>query len=467
MKPGHPHRRCLLLLAVLGFLTGWTGIASVSADETTEIVVLYTSDEHGWIEGSDDSDSAAELRGLWAEREGLGTNDNLLILSGGDMWTGPAISTWAEGASTVDVMNTMGYHAAALGNHEFDFGTDVLEQRAGEAQFPFLAANLVERSTGDIPAFARPYTILDVADVRVGVIGLAYQQTSQIVRRAFVEPFAFTDYEPALRRSVPEVRAAGADVVLVISHLCPRESGGLVELARELGVSMIGGGHCESGVARVVRGVATVESGGRFASYARVAIAVGPDGEVRVSSVDLIRNAGGRPDQAVQAVVDRWRSEADAVLVETIGYSSRTVRRSDQLYRFILSSWLRFVPADVALSNRGGFRQAIPAGPIRVETILGVLPFENEIVRVELTGRELLDVIAANDPAVVGVQNIAPDELYRVLVNDYMYEGGDRYRLYEYDPDGYRTGIGWREPVITHLRELETSADDPLQNYLR
>ena len=82
---------------------------------------MYTNDEHGLMEATESSGGAAGLMGLWREQEGYSENGPYLILSGGDMWTGPAISTWFKGESMVNVMNGMQYDAAAIGNHEFDF----------------------------------------------------------------------------------------------------------------------------------------------------------------------------------------------------------------------------------------------------------------------------------------------------------------------------------------------------------
>ena len=90
--------------------------------------VLYTNDEHGWMEGMQSGQGAAELLGLWRTKQGYRPDGPFLILSGGDNWTGPAISTWFDGQSMVEVMNAMGYKASVIGNHEFDFGLDGLNK---------------------------------------------------------------------------------------------------------------------------------------------------------------------------------------------------------------------------------------------------------------------------------------------------------------------------------------------------
>ncbi|MBT8395898.1 MAG: hypothetical protein KJN92_02980, partial [Gemmatimonadetes bacterium] len=152
---------------------------SSSGPEPTErtLTVLYTNDEHGWLEEGSGTDGPAKLMGLWRNAEGYRESGDFLILSGGDNWTGPAISTWFQGESTVDVMNVMGYSATAIGNHEFDFTVDGLRARASQATFPFLAANIRLKGTNTSPDFATPYVIRNVNGIRVGLVGLASQST--------------------------------------------------------------------------------------------------------------------------------------------------------------------------------------------------------------------------------------------------------------------------------------------------
>ena len=146
-------------------------------EDTQNIIILYTNDEHGWIEKSDYTDGAANMMGLWRDNEGYDGEDRYLIISGGDNWTGPAISTWFEGESTIDVMNAMEYDASAIGNHEFDFKVDGLYDRIEQADFPYLSANIREKASGEIPDFATPYIIKDIDGLMIGIIGLTTTTT--------------------------------------------------------------------------------------------------------------------------------------------------------------------------------------------------------------------------------------------------------------------------------------------------
>jgi len=198
------------------------------AAQPKRLTILYTNDEHGWLVAQQNKDGssvggAAEMLGRWREQESYTPNGPFLVLSGGDMWTGPAISTWFNGDSAAEVMNLMGYQAAAVGNHEFDFGLDVVSRHAKDAKFPFLSANLVKKGTTEPPDFVRPYTVVDVDGVRVGIIGLTTRSTPVTTNPKNVAEFSFLPYADALTRTVPEVKAAGADVIVALAHVCGLE----------------------------------------------------------------------------------------------------------------------------------------------------------------------------------------------------------------------------------------------------
>lgn len=451
-----------------------------TSDSVRQLTILYTNDEHGWMEESDDSGGAAGLLGLWREKEGYTEDGPFLILSGGDMWTGPAISTWFDGESMADVMNVMGYHAAAIGNHEFDFGPDGLGERAAQSEFPFLSANIRKKTTGDVPENIIPYVVEEVAGVNVGLIGLTTLRTPLTTKPENVADFDFVPYAQALEEIVPQVEADGAELLVIVGHICYDEMRGLAPLAADLGITVIGGGHCNERVSRVIDGVALIEAGAHMAAYAKVDI----DYDTVTDTVlgvepSTHNNRGGTADSAVAAVVDQWRGRTDEALAFGIGYVEREIgRSSNALHNMVTDAWLAAYPnADVALTNRGGFRQPIPPGEITLATIVGVLPFNNVLVDVQLTGAQLIENIECCNPVLSGMTAIGdyalsdgtpvdPDATYHVLVNDFMYTGGDDFAFQQHDPDAYNTGIDWRQPVIDWVTQLKTSPDNPLDPYL-
>ncbi len=291
---------CVLLAAACN-----AGPASPDGDGNVLITILYTNDEHGWISESAATDGAAKLRGLWRDVEGYDGSDGFLVLSGGDNWTGPAVSTQFEGASTVEVMNVMGYDATAIGNHEFDFTVDRLRDRITEAQFPYLSANIRIAGSDDVPDFATPYVIREVSGVSVGLVGLTTRTTP--LYSTHVADYDFIPYEEALEEWVPRAWGDGAEIILVIGHVCHEVMSGIAPAAQRLGVSMIGGGHCHELVAETSHGVVLIQAGARMEFYSKLEIEFDLDeGIVRTLTHSTVSNAGGSADPEVAAVVMKW-----------------------------------------------------------------------------------------------------------------------------------------------------------------
>jgi len=452
--------------------------------EVMTLTVLYTNDEHGWMEGVDDGRGAAELAGLW--RKNYSDSDEILILSGGDNWTGPAISTWFKGEGMVETMNVMEYTASALGNHEFDFGLDILEERINQANYPFLGANIRYKSNGSVPIDLgiQPYMIVDVAGLKVGVIGLANVDTPSTTNPNNVVDFVFLDYAETLREFVPEIWSAGADLIFVPSHLCTWELAPLARDVKDLGITLFGGGHCHEEYSNLIEGSVILSGGSYLSSYAYATFEVDTTNiEILDADYDVVENTGGLPDPQVAEIIDYWSKAAADELNIVIGYLDIEIsQRSDEMAALITNSWLLAYPADVALTNWGGMRDRIPPGEITISTIIGVMPFDNVLVEVELTGEQLNQILSFGNglPPVSGVHRgvgqwmldktgepIDPDANYSLLVTDFLYAGGDDYfMLSEYDPEAYNTAISWRQPIIDWILAQDSSAENPIESII-
>lgn len=441
------------------------------------ITVIYTGDEHGWMSADEGHGGAAVLHRKWRDEYGLDSNANVLLLSGGDMWTGPAISTWFAGESMLATMNMMGYDAAAIGNHEFDFGLEALNTRREQSDFPFLAANLRNISDNNIPEFANPYTILEVSDdIRIGVIGLSSLSTPYTTHPDNVSGFQFVNYESALTEIMPELNLHDVDFKFIIGHLCQNEMIDLREYAATQNVILIGGGHCHELSADVTDGIAILSGGSEFRQFAWAEIVYDPvNDQLMDLSSGTASNNYSIGSAVIDSVVTHWEAEMDGSLALEIGFARNTIREgSPELANLITDSWLiSFPDAQIALTNYGGIRQDIPSGNITLETIVGVLPFQNTIYQMELPGSAVMSV--ANGMAMGGINNwnglqfmeglpLHPDSTYIVLTNSYLYSVTDVFQTA--DPNAYDTSVQYRQPAIEWIQSLETSTEDPLNNYL-
>ena len=451
---------------------------------TTELLIIYTNDEHGWMEGVEDGRGAAEIVSLWREM-GCGV-DNCLILSGGDMWTGPAVSSWLDGESMVEVMNAMGYAAAAVGNHEFDFGLERLLTNAGLSEFPFVSANIRRKAEGGIPTEwgIEPFTLVERAGVTIGVVGLSTQRTPQTTLPTNVADFEFIDYAEALAEVVPQARAAGADLIIVPTHICRNELTQLITdpLFTDLLITALGGGHCNELFATVEDEQAVLIGGSHLQSFASARLTLDADGNVTDIETTIHENVGGETDTEVASIVAKWRAVADEELGRVIGYLDAPLERRGQAMQDLITySWLDGVPsADIAVTNLGGMRAEFAAGELMLGDIVTVMPFNNVIVEVVLTGAEFKQIFGLRpDVAIAGASRsglrwelddgtpLEDKASYVVLVNDFMYAGGDEFGgIAAADPEGYNTAIDWRQPVIDWIEVVGSSAEKPLNDQI-
>jgi len=471
---------CWVLVAAGCSLVAGSKFDAKQTETLRHIIVLYTNDEHGWMDPYQNTGGAAGMMRLWRQREGLRADGPFLILSGGDMWTGPALSTVWEGESMAEVMNVMGYDAAAIGNHDFDFGLEALKERATQSAFPFLSANMRDADTGEVPDFALPYVMTEVNGIQVGLIGMTTIETKVDTQPSYVAGIDFLPYRDVLPEIAARVRKEGAELLLVIGHLCAGESRALAPVVAEHDIHFIGGGHCHQETNEVVDGVQLVESGFFMRGYTRVDILFDTEKDkIEEIQSSFIRNDSRRGDPEIAALIESWRERTDQRLWEAIGYADSPIdRKSSEMAALLLEPWLRAWPeADVALASPRYVQQDLYPGEIMPATILGLLSTNNELVEVELTGAQLVDTIEARHPLAAGVEELGgyrleggppidPEGIYRVLVPEALYWGGDYYEFFKFDPNPTYTGIDWRQPPIDWIRSVGSSQREPISDFL-
>lgn len=201
------------------------------------LVVVSTTDLHGWFAGH--QDAVPPYGGLplfagFVEALREANPGRVVVLDSGDLFQGTLESNLFEGEPVVRGYNAIGYTAAAVGNHEFDFGPvgpdpvplnpgqdplGALKRNASLAAFTFLSANMTEKATGRTPAWAKGSMIADVAGVKLGVIGLSTPDTPNTTVFANVAALEFGDPVAATVREAAALRASGADAVIVIAHM--------------------------------------------------------------------------------------------------------------------------------------------------------------------------------------------------------------------------------------------------------
>lgn len=473
---------------------GTAGTAYTSSIATVSVIAF--SDFHGWLLPLEPKGftkyygGIANIEALIREKERL-TPATAIILDNGDMWTGPTESTLLRGEPVIAAYNALGLTAANIANHEFDFGLDVLKARISEAQFPFLAANITTAGTSEVPSFAKPWIIVERDGVKVGIVGLSFADTPRTTLAKHVAGLDFQPYKETLLRVVPEVRAAGAEVVVVMFHDTVEEVKKVIEQVPELGIGAVIAGQNHRKEDTQVNGTPVVNPGPFGRSYVRFDLRVERAGRKLVRStfqvVDVTGEVGApahRVSPELVALVEGARQKAAAMSGQVLGKLAKPLPvgtfADSPLGHVIVDAWLSAMPkADFAVCNHGAIRQPLGAGPVTIGDLLAVLPFENNLYVVKVTGKQLKDTLTLDAPVVAGLtwkyredkkgrtivsvldrvgKPIEDGKTYKVVINDFMYFGGDGYKFREFDAAPEDTGLSLREPVMRTLRLAESSA---------
>jgi 5'-nucleotidase/UDP-sugar diphosphatase len=473
---------------------GTAGTAYTSSIATVSVIAF--SDFHGWLLPLEPKGftkyygGIANIEALIREKEQL-TPATAIILDNGDMWTGPTESTLLRGEPVIAAYNALGLTAANIANHEFDFGLDVLKARISEAQFPFLAANITTAGTSEVPSFAKPWIIVERDGVKVGIVGLSFADTPRTTLAKHVAGLDFQPYKETLLRVVPEVRAAGAEVVVVMFHDTVEEVKKVIEQVPELGIGAVIAGQNHRKEDAQVNGTPVVNPGPFGRSYVRFDLRVERAGRKLVRStfqvVDVTGEVGApayRVSPELVALVEGARQKAAAMSGQVLGKLAKPLPvgtfADSPLGHVIVDAWLSAMPkADFAVCNHGAIRQPLGAGPVTIGDLLAVLPFENNLYVVKVTGKQLKDTLTLDAPVVAGLtwkyredkkgrtivsvldrvgKPIEDGKTYKVVINDFMYFGGDGYKFREFDAAPEDTGLSLREPIMRTLRLAESSA---------
>jgi len=277
-----------------------------------ELTIFYTNDEHGWIDSTYYSNGAANMMGWWINEENYNGEESYLILSGGDNWHGPPISSNFKGKSVVSVMNAMGYDCATIGNHEFEYGIQNLYDRIDQANFPYISSNIRIKNTNDIPYFATPYTIKKINDITVGIVGLTPIGTNNLTVTEYVDNYEFIDYLTALEEIVPQVKSEGVELIILAAHVTYATLIDLAPSLTELGIQIAGGGHCHRKIDPQLVStdngeLAVFQSYAKMQSYVRVDIEFDKIGKKVISfNMNNHINSKTHKDTIVQNVVKYW-----------------------------------------------------------------------------------------------------------------------------------------------------------------
>ena len=485
--------------------------------DLTIITTMSTSDIHGHMTPYTPSGSAIEVGGsakaAWLFQEAERRNPNTLILDGGDSPYNTDLANISLGQSSVDVMNAQGYDATVLGNHDFDYSFENLLSLAERAEYAMLSANTYWKD-GSYPEQFAPYIVKEVGGVDVAIVGLTDDGSKATTHFSNTQDIEFHD-QWEVGQDVVAKADAESDVVILLSHL----HGANNDVPTKIdGIDMeIGGGNDIFGRPLNIEDTVVVNPGGVGTCVNQTNLNV-KDGQVLGYTFNQIILSSDVPEvEAVNEIIAGYQADLDAQMEEVIGqcasdiaWSSPLVRTQESPLGNLAADALRdYCDADIAIQNGGGIRAGLTAGDVTVGDVFAMLPFDNKVTLVEVTGQTVWDALEngvdaypelnGKFPQVSGIQYTfdaskpagerivsvtmadgTPLDLnawYTLACNDFMCGGGDGYTMLNVlNPDGassnsetaaqelpgcrlvYRTNDYYRTVISQYIQEQGTVA---------
>ncbi|ENG1217483.1 bifunctional UDP-sugar hydrolase/5'-nucleotidase [Salmonella enterica subsp. enterica serovar Montevideo] len=421
-------------------------------DKTYKITILHTNDHHGhfWRSEYGEYGLAAQKTLVDSIRKEVAQEGgSVLLLSGGDINTGVPESDLQDAEPDFRGMNLIGYDAMAVGNHEFDNPLTVLRQQEKWAKFPFLSANIYQKSTGE--RLFKPWAIFTRQDIKIAVIGLTTDDTAKIGN-----PEYFTDIE--FRKPAEEANVViqelnmneKPDVIIATTHMGHYDNGdhgsnapGDVEMARSLpagSLAMIVGGHSQDPVCMASEnkkqvnyvpgtpcapdkqnGIWIVQAH-EWGKYVGRADFEFRNGEMKMVNYQLIPVNlkkkvtwdNGKSERVLYtpeiaenpqmlSLLTPFQNKGKAQLEVKIGSVNGLLEGDRSKVRFvqtnmgrvILAAQIARTGADFGVMSGGGIRDSIEAGDITYKSVLKVQPFGNIVVYADMSGKEVVDYLIA------------------------------------------------------------------------
>jgi 2',3'-cyclic-nucleotide 2'-phosphodiesterase (5'-nucleotidase family) len=453
---------------------------------TKEIVILHTNDIESVYEPiqavwRDDIELIGGISHLATLIDNTRASEDIsFLVDAGDIYTG-ALSKKSKGKLPFDLYNAMGYDALNIGNHEFEYNWDALVEIIPRANFPVLNANIFHEKSGKL--IAKPYTILEQSGVKIGVIGVmgidAFYNTMAPFHRiglSIKDPIETAQYwADRIREDV--------NMLVVLTHqnkTAPMQTNKEAdpdvqrgfdedyEMAGKLrGVDAIFGGHSDNGLPEPVihpdtgTVIGLTFGQGMHLGYTKFTVNLNKHDVTFLEGYLIPVDSNAFPaDQETEKLINQYRKLYPELseIIATIKQPSMRLYNNESTIGNLLTDLMRDAAgSDISFLNSGAIRADLNAGKITLEHLLNVYPFPDNLTIIELSGKQIKDLIEysltlpygigqisglevqynSNKPAMqrlvslkINGRNIEDSNKYTVSTSGYLAKGGDGYTVF-------------------------------------
>ena len=483
----------ILTVLTISCAGGYLNSQETEAKEPVKILLLHTNDMHAqyipteafWIDGDEKPmiGGFAALKGYIDREQALGIPS--ILLDAGDLMTGTPLSNividGVEGGALLTLMGEMGYDVMTLGNHEFDNGQENVSKFYDHDDFPIDNDNLLKDGIIISPS---AYEILDVAGVKIGVIGLMTEDFYDDIAKPLIKGIKLGNTVELTNEIVNEIDPI-TDIIILLTHASVDEDR---SLAKKIPwIDIIVGGHSHTRLVKpiVENGVIIVQTGSRTANLGWLEFSVQGDsvfefsGKLIPTWVDSINidPSFAKTIEGFETAINNIYGDTLAILVNDLVRSSSG---ESNIGSWIASIIKEATNSDLGIINSGGIRKGVGAGPFTKLDVIEILPFKNYLTTFEITGEQMLSVmtycaqqslnfnrrnlqfsgisykyrsnkdgVELIEPKIGGIQ-VNPEKIYKVGTIDFISDS---------QPDLY---LGYTPLKINHLNKL---ISDVVKNY--
>ncbi|XP_014352103.1 trifunctional nucleotide phosphoesterase protein YfkN-like [Latimeria chalumnae] len=396
---------------------------------------------------------------------------NPLIIFSGDCFNPSLLSTVTKGKHMVSILNAIGVQYAVLGNHEFDFGVDQLEEHMQQTRFPWFLSNVYDKFTSQSLGHGVVNRVIEWNDMKIGLMGLVEEDWLDTLATVEKLNLNYVDYVVVANQLSEKMRAEGAELIIAMTHMRWSHD---MRLARNSPVDLILGGHDHDYGIKNINGSLIIKSGSDFRNLSKIDIIRSSDGtfEYTTQKIDILKHL--EEDSSVKAIIEEFTLGLQDLLQEVLCRTEvaldgrfATVRKSESnLGNLITNAMLEATRADVALLNSGTLRSDClhPAGDFTMRDLLLILPFVDLVLVVKVTGQRLLEALEngvsnypsldGRFPQVAGIefgfdpdartgqrviadsvkiqgQHLEKNKVYMVAIKEYLTKGKDGYWMFQ------------------------------------
>ncbi len=459
VKPTHRSNTFMGWYVDSNFTTSFDQNSTITSDVTLyakweRILNIYTvNDFHGAIE-----DKSSQV-GEYIISNKNRVPESTIVLSAGDMFQGSGRSNYSKGRDMINIMNMIGFDAMTVGNHEFDWELNTIlnyfngNQDDGEAEFPILGCNVIDKTTGKIPNYMKSYEIIEKDNLKVGVIGYIGSTLEDSIAVDKVKNYDFVDPIEIIKEISIDLRTNhDVDIVIASGHDATAQlNNSIANISGDGEIDVIVNGHSHSRsqgtITRLSDGakVPYVQAGSSGEAVGTINLTLNDDNSIRNVKVfnKMIMNTSTE-NKEISSYVDELIKSTAHYFDKEIGIAGRTLYQStgaewacNAMLDYALNE---YGVCDIAMTNIGGIRDdAFPINKgdsVTINTIFKMMPFDNTIILTSIKGNILRNLISSSNELAYSTNSVTKegstikingivlndDLYYRVAIVDYIFE---------------------------------------------